>query len=140
MMVMATEGVLQALPAPLDSTHRGPGGARCLIVSGDGIFRSRAEAAADLSGCVACAMPADFEALSRALDEEFEIVLVDMARPLGDRVSDSVEIAEEFSVRGSHLYVFCGSDDGVEEELWARQLGAWVFKPGEWPRILAGAF
>ena len=24
----------------------------------------------------------------------------------------------------------CGSEDSVDEELWARQLGAWVYLPG----------
>jgi hypothetical protein len=26
--------------------------------------------------------------------------------------------------------VVCGSGDSVDEELWARQLGAWVYLPG----------
>jgi hypothetical protein len=26
--------------------------------------------------------------------------------------------------------VICGSEDNVDEELWARQLGAWLYLPG----------
>jgi hypothetical protein len=28
------------------------------------------------------------------------------------------------------LLVVCGSEDSVDEEMWARQLGAWVYLPG----------
>ena len=28
------------------------------------------------------------------------------------------------------LLVICGSEDNVDEELWARQLGAWLYLPG----------
>ncbi len=57
-------------------------------------------------------------------------MIVDIAHPLGDRVNDTVEIAEEFAGRTGTLLVVCGSEDSVEEELWARQLGAWVYLPG----------
>jgi len=41
-----------------------------------------------------------------------------------------VEIAEEFAGRPGTLLAICGSDDNVDEELWARPLGAWVYLPG----------
>lgn len=142
MMVMAVDISEEEVgsPATWDSTtvHEAIG-RKCLVVSGDGLFRSRAEASADLSGCVVCETPSDAAALSRTVDRDFDIVVVDIAHPLGDRVSDAVEIAEEFAIRGSNLFVFCGSDGSMEEELWARQLGAWVFMPGEWPLTLSGA-
>ena len=56
--------------------------------------------------------------------------VADIARPLGERVNDTVEIAEEFAGRPGTLVVVCGSGDSVDEELWARQLGAWVYLPG----------
>ena len=57
-------------------------------------------------------------------------MIADIAQPLGDRVSDTVEIAEEYASRPGTLLVVCGSEDSVDEEMWARQLGAWVYLPG----------
>jgi len=41
-----------------------------------------------------------------------------------------VEITEEFASRNGTVVVVCGSGESVDEELWARQLGAWVYLPG----------
>ena len=109
---------------------RVPGDLKCLVVSGDSGFRSRLEAVSELSGGASCEAPVDFVGMSDAIDADYQLVIVDIARPLGDRVNDAVEIAEEFASRAGTLLVVCGSEDSVEEELWARQLGAWVYLPG----------
>ena len=109
---------------------RAPGDIKCLVVSGDAGFRGRLEAVADLSGCATCETPVDVTEMSSVIDGDYQLVIVDIAHPLGDRVNDTVEIAEEFAGRTGTLLVVCGSEDSVEEELWARQLGAWVYLPG----------
>lgn len=111
-------------------TVRAPGALKCLVVSGDSALRKRLDAVSELSGWTGCEAPADAAELSAAVDSDFQLVLVDIARPLGERVSDSVEVAEEFASRPGTLLVVCGSEESVEEELWARQLGAWVYLPG----------
>ena len=108
---------------------RAPGEIKCLVVSGDGGLRGRLEAVSDLSGCATCEAPADVAELSSAVDGDYQLVIVDIARPLGDRVNDTVEVAEEFAGRAGTLLVVCGSEDSVDEELWARQMGAWAFLP-----------
>jgi hypothetical protein len=109
---------------------RAPGEMNCLVVSGNAGLRGRLEAVADLSGCASCVTPTAVTEMADAVDGDFQIVVVDIAHPLGDRVSDSVELAEEFASRSGSLLVVCGSEDSVDEELWARQLGAWVYLPG----------
>jgi hypothetical protein len=109
---------------------RAPGGMQCLVVSGDSGFRGRLGAVSDLSECATCATPVDVAELAGAIDGDYQLVIVDIAHPLGDRVNDTVEVAEEFASRPGTLLVVCGSEDSVEEELWARQLGAWVYLPG----------
>ncbi len=84
----------------------------------------------ELGGFSACETPADAMDLRSAVDGDFQLVVVDIARPMGDRINDSIEIAEEFAGRPGTLLVVCGSEDSVDEELWARQLGAWVYLPG----------
>jgi hypothetical protein len=109
---------------------RGPGVMRSLVVSGDRGLRNRLESVSELSGWSACVAPVDAMSLCSAVEGEYQLVVVDIANPVGDRVNDSIEIAEEFAGRPDTLLVVCGSDDNVDEELWARQLGAWVYLPG----------
>lgn len=111
-------------------TVRGPGLIKCLVVSGNSALRSRLDAVTELSGWTSCDAPADADELGSLVDGDYQLVIVDVARPLGDRVNDTVDIAEEFAGRSGTLLVVCGSEDSVDEELWARQLGAWVYLPG----------
>jgi DNA-binding response OmpR family regulator len=110
--------------------RRLPGLMKCLVVSGDEGLRHRLDTMADLSGWSACEAPADAAELRSVVEGDFHLVIADIARPLGERVNDTVEIAEEFAGRPGTLVVVCGSGDSVDEELWARQLGAWVYLPG----------
>lgn len=118
-----------ASQAPAVRAGRLPG-LKCLVVSGDEGLRGRLSTMSELGGFVGCETPADAMDLRSAVDGDYQLVIVDIAHPLGDRVNDSVEIAEEFASRPGTLLVVCGSEDSVEDELWARQLGAWVYLPG----------
>lgn len=109
---------------------RAPGVLKCLVVSGDDALRGRLEAVSELGGWSECDAPVDAAELGSVIEGEYQLVVIDIARPLGERVNDSVEIAEEFAGRPGTLLAICGSDDNVDEELWARQLGAWVYLPG----------
>lgn len=134
MMVVAvgiTSEEVRSLPGRADRRSvRAPGDIDCLVVSGDGGFRGRLESVSDLSGCSSCVAPADVSELGSAIDGDYQLAIVDIAHPLGERVNDTVEVAEELAARPGTLLVVCGSEDSVEEELWARQLGAWVYLPG----------
>jgi DNA-binding response OmpR family regulator len=116
--------------APAARAGRMPGVMKCLVVSGDEGLRHRLDTMADLAGWSACDTPVDAADLRSVVDGDYHLVIVDIARPVGERVNDTVEIAEEFASRPGTLVVVCGSGDSVDEELWARQLGAWVYLPG----------
>jgi DNA-binding response OmpR family regulator len=103
---------------------------KSLVVSGDRVLRNRLEAVSELSGWSSCEAPVEAEDLASAVEGDYQLVVVDIAHPVGDRVNDSIEIAEEFASRPGTLLVVCGCEDSVDEELWARQLGAWVYLPG----------
>lgn len=134
MMVVAvgitSDEVRSLASEPAVRSGRIPGLLKCLVVSGDDRLRHRLDTMADLSGWSACETPADSADLRSVVDGDFHLVIADIANPLGDRVSDTVEIAEEFAGRPNTLVVVCGSGESVDEELWARQLGAWVYLPG----------
>jgi len=135
-MMVAAVGITSEVLAPEASTGVLPRSTRrtglldCLVVSGDSSRRRRFEAAAELAGWLECASPETSGELSQAVDRDYQLVIVDIAAPLGDRVNDTIEIAEEMAARPGTLLVVCGSEDNVDEELWARQLGAWLYLPG----------
>jgi DNA-binding NtrC family response regulator len=116
--------------APATRAGRLPGLLKCLVVSGDEGLRRRLDTMAELGGWSACETPVDAAELRSIVEGDFQLVIADIARPLGERVNDTVEIAEEFASRPSTLVVVCGAGDSIDEELWARQLGAWVYLPG----------
>ncbi len=136
MMMVAAVGITSDVLAPEAASGVLPRSSRrtamldCLVVSGDSARRRRFEAAVELAGWLECASPETSGELRQAVDRDFQLVIVDIASPLGDRVNDSVEIAEELAARPGTLLVICGSEDNVDEELWARQLGAWLYLPG----------
>ena len=135
-MMVAAVGITSEVFAPEATSGILPRSTRrtamldCLVVSGDSARRRRFEAAVELAGWLECASPVTSGEIRQAIDRDFQLVIVDIASPLGDRVSDSVEIAEEMAARPGTLLVICGSEDNVDEELWARQLGAWLYLPG----------
>jgi len=135
-MMVAAVGITSEVLAPEATSDVRPRSTRrtamldCLVVSGDSARRRRFEAAVELAGWLECASPETSGELRQAVDRDFQLVIVDIASPLGDRVNDSVEIAEELAARPGTLLVICGSEDNVDEELWARQLGAWLYLPG----------
>ena len=135
-MMVAAVGITSEVFAPEATSGMLPRSTRrtamldCPVVSGDSARRRRFEAAVELAGWLECASPETSGEIRQAIDRDFQLVIVDIASPLGDRVSDSVEIAEEMAARPGTLLVICGSEDNVDEELWARQLGAWLYLPG----------
>ena len=116
--------------APAVRAGRTPGVMKCLVVSGDEGLRHRLDTMADLAGWSTCDSPVDGVDLRTAVEGDYHLVIVDIARPLGERVNDTVDVAEEFAGRPGTLVEVCGSGESVDEELWARQLGAWVYLPG----------
>lgn len=136
MMMVIASGITAEVLTPHAGGSVMPRGVRrtglldCLIVSGSASRRSRFAAAAELAGWTECSVPETATDVGHAIDGDYQLVIVDIATPIGERVNDTVEIAEEFAARPGTLLVICGSEDNVDEELWARQLGAWLYLPG----------
>jgi DNA-binding NtrC family response regulator len=111
-----------------------PGLSRCLVVTGEAAFRNRLQSATELAGWQECEAPDASADLQAVADGDYQLALIDVANPLGERMSDVIAVAEELASRPETLVVICGPENGIDEELWARQLGAWVYLPG----VIAG--
>lgn len=103
--------------------------ASCLVVTGNAALRSRMQLVADMTDWTVCDTPAEPREIRAAADREYDLVVVDIAHPCGDRVSDTVALAEEFARRPGTLLVVCSGGESVDDELWARQLGVWAYLP-----------
>lgn len=121
-------GASDAVASP--RVGRMPRSLSCLVVTGNEQLRNRLQLVADIAEWPSCEAPRSGSELEAAADADHQLVVVDIADPCGERVSDTVRIAEEYVGRPGTLVVVCGSGESVDEELWARQLGAWLYLPG----------
>jgi len=103
----------------------------CLVVSGSNSRRNRFPAAAELAGWTDCTAPETAADVRHAIDGDYQLVIVDIAAPIGERVNDTGGTRR--GVRRSSRHAAGDlrlGGDNVDEELWARQLGAWLYLPG----------
>ena len=124
--VFVTDGV-DASPFRVGRGMR-PGS--CLVVTGNSRLRERLQAVAEIAEWAECVTPRESAELGTVSAADHRLVVIDIAEPCGDRVSDSIRLAEDFVARPGTLVVVCGSGESVDEELWARQLGTWLYLPG----------
>ena len=67
------------------------------------------------------------DALAASRRTFVQLALVDLEH---DFSGDAHTLAEQFASMTGMLLVVCGNDNDVEEELWARQIGSWLYLPG----------
>ena len=102
---------------------------QCLVVSGNELRREMLAKSAAEAGweTVTCGdAPHAWAVVQR---ERFELALVDLAG-LATRESGFRELTEHVISSQKTLLVICGNEGNPSEEIWARQLGAWLYLPG----------
>ena len=100
----------------------------CLLASGDEPRREMLLKSVNAAGweTVVCTDPAGaWSALRR---EMFQMAVVDLQ---GEQpVVDFRELCEQLASQRNLLLMVCGNEANATEEIWARQLGAWLYLPG----------
>ncbi len=56
-----------------------------------------------------------------------QLAVVDLE---GEQPGSFREVAERLGASGGLLLIVCGNDGDVDEEIWVRQSGAWLYLPG----------
>jgi DNA-binding NtrC family response regulator len=100
---------------------------QCLIVSADAKRRDMFERAALNGGwkTFLCAdAPTALAMVNRSL---VQLAIVDLEAQQADALRP---VIEQFKVSRGLLLIVCGNEGDVEEEVWVRQLGAWLYLPG----------
>jgi hypothetical protein len=59
-----------------------------------------------------------------------KLAIVDVERTSPAESGNLRDLSAELVQSGGPLLVVCGADGDVQQEIWARQLGAWLYLPG----------
>ncbi len=100
---------------------------QCLIVSADAERRQMFEIAAAESGwkTVLCAdATSAMTCIARSLAQ---LAIVDLEN---QKLETFRPVVESLTARNGLLVIVCGNEGQVDEEIWARQRGAWLYLPG----------
>lgn len=130
-MVQVQHDVLQdAQQHPLRATTTGVGRLHCLVAASSAERRAEFAAAAICAGWnpIECTTVADALLTERRL--RMQLALVDLSPGAGSVHPNWPELVECLADRGELLTVVCGGTGEAEEEIWARQLGVWLYLPG----------
>ena len=128
---MATTQKLDA-PHPVLSrestaTARPPG---CLVIATHEARRGLLSAAAADTGwsTKTCDTPKSAKAL--IIRERLQMAVVDLESEDGRSPEELKDLSERLAREKGLLLVLCGNEGNAMEEIWARQLGVWLYLPG----------
>jgi DNA-binding response OmpR family regulator len=100
---------------------------RCLVLSDNEARGQMIAKAASANGWEPILCP-DLPAARRAMSVMFlQLAVVDLE---GQDVADFEAVLQKLARTSGLLLVVCGNEHNVEEEIAARQLGAWLYLPG----------
>jgi DNA-binding response OmpR family regulator len=102
----------------------------CLIVSTSTQGRELLSRAATDNGWKTV-VSSDAESARRTANRiALKLAIVDLERPSPSESSRLRALTAELALAGGPLLVVCGAEDDARQEIWARQLGAWLYLPG----------
>jgi hypothetical protein len=135
-MIVVADGVIservwshEGWRAP-GAANRACGPATCLILTGNGDFRDSLRLTIGPMA-VRCSAPADLPEAEYLADLDHAFAIVDVRHPLDGDHDGVRKLAERLAGRPATLLVICGdTHDSDSVEIWARQLGAFVYLPG----------
>ncbi len=106
------------------------GALECLIVSGNNTRRETLSRAATESGwsSVVCGDPDTARHMASRIAVKLAIVDLEKCSPAD--LGGLRDLSAELTRLGGPLLVVCGTDGDAQQEIWARQLGAWLYLPG----------
>lgn len=127
-----------SVPTLVEQTHYGPsslkraetGSLRCLVVSGSQSRRNVLLDAATEAGWEVIVCADMHRALAVFRRTSFQLALVDLDSAVGP-TSGFRDLCEILASDAPQLLLsICGHEGSPEEEIWARQLGCWLYLPG----------
>jgi len=102
----------------------------CLVVAEDDARRAFLTASAERVGWQVTAFADSHSASAAAHRFRHSLAIVDLDGLQPDQSSSYRTLTEQLSQTEPPLLMICGSDGNPLEELWARQLGVWLYLAG----------
>ena len=102
----------------------------CLVASASPAQQERLAECAAAAGWRPVVCAGFDSALSTVRHTLFRMALVDLTEVGSGEATGFRKLAEHLCQQAELLLVLCGNVDAVSEEIWARQLGAWMYLPG----------
>lgn len=113
---------------PVSSREVARGLAHCLIVSASSTMRDGLANVARDAGWETIVCADESAAVAAVRRMKFQMAWVDMESP--EASSGLTELCQSIAVLPQVLLVIGGHQQDPQEEIWARQLGAWLYLPG----------
>ncbi len=122
--------VVRAERGPITGTDTQRGLYQCLVVSPSDERCDRLLRAAVSGGWSVTARDDPDEAARTAARYRFELGIVDLQRRAGLSRKGYCALAEILVRQTGFLLVLCGNESDMAEEIWAHQIGTWLYLPG----------
>lgn len=113
---------------PVPSPHARNELANCLVVSSCPLRRAELQSAAQDAGWETIGCDDAEAALVAARRYRFQMAWVDTDS--FENAADGEEVCQALAWMDHVLLAICGREGDVQEEIWARQLGVWLYLPG----------
>ncbi|MCG8586571.1 MAG: hypothetical protein MI757_17855 [Pirellulales bacterium] len=103
---------------------------QCLVVAEDLSHRLLLAQAAKQVGWQTIEAANAAEGLAAAQRSIVDLAIVDLETANDQEGRDLLAMVERVSDHRNRLLIVCGNHQRPEEEVWARQLGVWIYVPG----------
>ena len=103
---------------------------QCLVVSEDALRRDMLSRSAKQSGWETIACTEAEDAMRIAPRTFLQLAIVDLESASGQRPAGFDPLLQQLAGTSDILLVACGNDGNIQEEIWSRQLGVWLYLPG----------
>ena len=114
---------------PVKSRSSEPGFFQCLVVSKDALRRDMLRRSAEQSGWETIVCTEAEGAMHVALRTLLRLAIVDLESATGQRPAGFEPLLRKLAETSDVLLIACGNDGNIREEIWARQLGVWLYLP-----------
>lgn len=103
---------------------------RCLLCVADDAVREALAAAAEQAGWHVVQAENPDQAWSALSQAAFHLTVVDLQQRTPASIGEARELCEQLAVHAKRLLMVCGHEADPLQEVWARQLGTWLYVPG----------
>ena len=114
---------------PVDATSTKTNMCQCLIVSISRAKRDMLSESANRGGWDTVVCSDEENSLFAFRKIRFQMAFVDLEKS-GDELTRFRRLSETIAQQPNLLLTICGSEADPQEEIWARQLGVWLYLPG----------